>query len=81
MGLSILILGLLVFLGTHVFVSFRDARTDVIARVGPAVYRGVFALATLAGLALIVWGYGLYRTNEWIQVWSPPAFMRHITVG
>ena len=26
MGLSILILGLLVFLGTHVFVSFRDAR-------------------------------------------------------
>src|SRR6476659_615879 len=81
MGLSILILGLLVFLGMHVFVSFRDARTDVIARVGPAVYRGVFALASLAGLALIVWGYGLYRAHEWIQVWSPPAFMRHITVG
>src|SRR6476469_4991775 len=81
MGLSILILGLLVFLGTHVFVSFRDARADVIARVGPAVYRGVFALVSLAGLALIIWGYGQYRAHEWIQVWSPPAFMRHITVG
>src|SRR6476646_1920110 len=81
MGLSILILGLLVFLGTHVFVSFREARTDVIARVGPAVYRGVFTLGSLAGLALIIWGYGQYRAHEWIQVWSPPAFMRHITVG
>jgi len=81
MGLSILILGLLVFLGTHVFVSFRDARADVIARVGPAVYRGVFTLGSLAGLALIIWGYGQYRAHEWIQVWSPPAFMRHITVG
>src|SRR6478736_1368678 len=81
MGLSILILGLLVFLGTHVFVSFRDARADVIARVGPAVYRGVFALVSLAGLALIVWGYGQYHSHELIQVWSPPAFMRHVTVG
>jgi uncharacterized membrane protein len=81
MGLGILILGLLVFLGTHVFVSFRDARANVVARVGLPVYRGVFALVSLAGLALITWGYGLYRAHEWIQVWSPPGFMRHITIG
>jgi uncharacterized membrane protein len=81
MGLSVLIIGLLVFLGTHVFVSFRDARAAVIARLGLSVYRAVFALVSLAGLALIIWGYGLYRAQEWIQVWSPPAFMRHITVG
>ena len=35
----------------------------------------------LAGLALIVWGYGQYRAHELIQLWSPPAFTRHITVG
>jgi uncharacterized membrane protein len=81
MGLSILVLGLRGFLGTHGFVSFRAARTDVIARVGLPVYRGVFALVSLAGLALIIWGYALYRAHEWIQVWSPPAFMRHITIG
>ncbi len=28
-----------------------------------------------------MWGYGQYRAHEWIQVWSPPAFMRHITIG
>jgi uncharacterized membrane protein len=81
MGLAVLILGLLVFLGTHIFVSFRDARANVVARVGLPVYRGGFALVSLAGLALIIWGYGLYRAHEWIQVWSPSGFMRHITIG
>lgn len=81
MGLGILVLGLLVFLGTHVFVSFRDARAGVIARVGLPAYRALFALVSLAGLILIIWGYAQYRAHDWIQVWSPPAFMRHITVG
>jgi uncharacterized membrane protein len=81
MGIGILVLGLAVFLGTHVFVSFRDARADVIARVGMHAYRVLFGLISLAGLALIVWGYAQYRSHDMIQVWSPPAFMRHITVG
>jgi hypothetical protein len=49
MGLSILVLGLCVFLGTHVFVSFRGARADVVARIGLPAYRGLFALASLVG--------------------------------
>ena len=81
MGLGILVLGLLVFLGTHVFVSFRDARADIVARLGLQTYRAVFALVSLVGLVLIIWGYGHYRSHEWIQVWSPPNFMRHITIG
>ena len=51
------------------------------ARLGQNGYRALFALVSIAGLALIVWGYGQYRAHELIQVWSPPAFMRHITVG
>jgi uncharacterized membrane protein len=81
MGLGILVLGLAVFLATHLFVSFRDARAGVIARLGLQPYRVLFALVSLGGLALIVWGYGQYRAHDLIQVWSPPAFMRHITVG
>jgi len=81
MGLGILILGLLVFLGAHIFVSMRGTRADVIDRIGLHAYRGVFALVSLVGLVLIVWGYGQYRAHEWIQLWSPPGFMRHITVG
>jgi len=77
MGLAILVLGLIIFLGTHVFVTFRDTRARLIARLGHG-YRALFALVAIAGLALIIWGY---RAHEWIQVWSPPAFMRHITEG
>jgi uncharacterized membrane protein len=81
MGLAILILGLVVFLGTHLFVSMRGARTEAIAKLGFNGYRAVFGIVALIGLAIIVWGYADYRAHGLIHVWSPPAFMRHITVG
>ena len=80
MGLAILILGLVVFLGTHVFVTLRETRARLIARLGHG-YRALFALVAIVGLVLIVWGFGTYRAHEWVQVWTPPAFMRHITIG
>ena len=45
------------------------------------MYRLLFALVSALGLVLIIWGYGLYRQSGWIDIWSPPAFMRHITMG
>jgi uncharacterized membrane protein len=81
MGLLILVFGLVVLLGAHIFVTLRDARAAAMARLGQNGYRALFALVSIAGLALIVWGYGQYRAHELIQIWSPPAFMRHITVG
>ncbi len=80
MGFLVLIAGLLVFLGTHVFVSMRGARAAAMARLGIVGYRIAFSLVSIAGLVLIVWGYGLYRAHEWIDVWMPPAFTRHIAV-
>lgn len=81
MGLSVLVLGLLVFLATHVFVSMRGARAAAVARVGIGVYRALFSLASIVGLVLIVWGFADYRADGgWIDVWAPPAFTRHITV-
>ena len=80
MGLTILILGLLIFLGTHLFVTRREARAAAIARLGN-LYRLLFGLASGLGLALIILGYARYRAEGWIDVWSPPDFMRHITIG
>jgi len=80
MGLSVLILGLLVFLVTHVFVTMREARAATIARLGQNGYRALFSIVSIVGLALIVWGYGQYHAHA-PQIWSPPGFMRHITVG
>jgi len=80
MGLAVLILGLVIFLGTHLFVTRREARAAAINRLGN-VYRLLFVLASALGLVLIVWGYALYRQSGWIDIWSPPAFMRHLTIG
>jgi len=81
MGLTTLIIGLIVLLGAHVFVTFRGARAKAIAQVGQGGYRILFTLVSLAGLALIVWGYGEYRAHEWLQIWTPPNYMRHVTEG
>lgn len=80
MGLTILIAGLVVFLGTHVFTTRRDARADIIARIGEGPYKGLYSLLSLIGLVLIVYGYALYRSQGWIDIWYPPIWMRHVTV-
>jgi uncharacterized membrane protein len=54
-GLGILILGLVVFLGNHLFVTRRDARAAWIARLGIHSYRALFSVVSIAGLVLIVW--------------------------
>ncbi len=71
----------MVFLGAHRFVTFRGARAAAMARLGRSGYRALFALVSIAGLVLIVWGYSEYRAHGLIPVWSPPAVMRHVTVG
>ena len=52
MGFLVLIAGLLVFLGTHVFVSMRGARAAAMARLGIVGYRIAFSLVSIAGLVL-----------------------------
>ena len=80
MGLAVLILGLAVFIGAHVFVTRRAARAALIARIGEWPYKGLFALVSLLGIVLIAWGFGHYRAAGVIQVWAPPTWTRHVTV-
>jgi uncharacterized membrane protein len=70
-----------VFLGAHVFVTRREARAALVGRVGEWPYKGLFSLVSLAGLVLIVWGYAQYRATGYVQVWTPPTWMRHVTVA
>ena len=81
MGILILIAGLVLFLGAHVFVTCRAQRAALIARLGEGPYKGLFSLVSLIGLVLIAWGFGLYRQTGWIDIWFPPAWMRHVTVA
>ena len=81
MGLAIEILGLVVFLGAHVFVSRRNERAALISRLGRGPYLGLFALVSIVGLVLLGFGFARYRAEGLIPVWYPPAWTRQIVVA
>ena len=62
-GLAILVVGLLVFIGSHVFVTQRAQRAAVIEHIGEWPYKGLLALASTIGLVLIGYGFGQYRAT------------------
>jgi uncharacterized membrane protein len=76
--MTILILGLVLFLGVHsirfVADDWRGAR---IAQWGPNGWKAVYSLVALAGLLLIIWGYGLARQQP-VLLWTPPRGMNHL---
>ena len=78
MGLALEILGLIVFLGAHVFVTMRDRRAALVSRIGEWPYRGLFSLASIVGILLIAYGFAAYRAAGMITVWNPPSWTRHI---
>ena len=73
-----LILGLLMFLGVHSVRVVGDGwRAAQIARVGETLWKGLYSLAAVVGLALIIWGYHLAQAQP-LVLWTPPSWMRHL---
>lgn len=68
-----LVIGLVVFLGVHVFSSLRARRERLIARIGAGPYKGLYSALSLAGFVLIVIGLG---RAEPVALWTPPEWGR-----
>jgi uncharacterized membrane protein len=75
MSLAIMIIGLALFLGTHTVTTMRGQREALIARVGERAYKGVYSLASLIGIILIVYGFARYRAEGIIDIWHPPRWL------
>jgi len=74
----LLILGLLIFFGTHSLRIFADGwRTRQRERIGAMRWKGLLSLVSLAGFVMVCWGFGLARANTF-AVWSPPVWTRHL---
>ena len=75
--MPILIAGLVVFFGVHlvrvVAPDFREAQIAVNERR----WKGVYTLVSFAGLALIIWGWNVYRP-EAPEIYEPPSWGRHL---
>ncbi len=74
----ILLLGLVLFLGVHSTRIVADGwRSAMIGRIGETPWKGVYALLSIVGFVLIVWGFSLARQQP-VQLWVPPRGMRHL---
>jgi uncharacterized membrane protein len=86
-GLLVMILGLVLFIGVHLITTQRQLRARFVAAMGEGFYKAGHGLVSLAGLVLIAWGFAAYRRAGMIEVWEPlvPAGvmtgLRHITVA
>lgn len=76
--MGMLILGLVLFLGVHSTRIVADGwRTAMMRRLGENRWKGLYALLSLTGLGLVIWGFGLARQHP-VVLWSPPLAMRHV---
>ena len=76
--MSLFIAGLILFFAVHsisiVNVGWRDAMAE---RLGTTAWRTLYSVASLAGLVLLIWGYGLARSDP-VILYSPPAWLLHV---
>jgi uncharacterized membrane protein len=76
--MSILIIGLAVFLGLHSVRIFAEGwRTRQIAQRGERTWKGLYSVASIIGFGLIVWGWGLARQDP-LALWVPQVWARHL---
>lgn len=75
-----LILGLVLFLGTHsvaiVAPTWRDAQA---MRLGEYPWKGLYALVSVIGFVLLAVGYGMARQSP-VVLYSPPPWTRHVVM-
>lgn len=70
--------GLVLFLGVHsIRVCAENWRSARIAAIGENSWKAAYSLISGLGLAMIVWGYGLAR-SEPIVVWTPAPWTVHL---
>jgi len=78
--MSLLIIGLIIFLGSHSSRIFAEPwRNHMIDRLGEVKWKGLYTIVSLIGLVLVVIGYGQARQAP-IVLWQPATYLIHISI-
>lgn len=78
--MTILVFGLVVFLGLHSISIFAPGARDRWAQaMGVMAWRGLHSVGSLASLVLMIYGYVLARQAP-VLVYVPPASLRQVTL-
>ena len=76
--MTLLLLGLALFLGVHSTRIVADGwRTATIARVGEKPWKAIYSLLSIAGFVLLVIGYGAARQSP-VVLYTPPVWTKHL---
>lgn len=75
--MTLLIFGIVFFLGVHLLPTATGLRAELVSRLGEAGYRLVFSLLSLASLALLIFAYA---KAPFVAVWSPPEWTRWMAI-
>lgn len=77
-----LVLGLALFIGVHLITTQVEFRNGLVARMGAGAFKGAYSLVSLAGFALIVFGYHKLQLMPGKNpvLWTPPHWGRHVTM-
>jgi len=75
--MTLLIIGIIVFLGLHLLPTVSGLRDRLISRFGQNGYRALFSLLSIAGFALLVYGFAKAPV---VQVWLPPGWTRWVAI-
>ncbi|WP_184722703.1 NnrU family protein [Caulobacter sp.] len=77
--MTILILGLVLFLGIHSVRILAGPFRDAQVAASPNRWKGLYSLISAVGLGLIIWGWILARPMA-PQLYDPPTWGRHATL-
>ena len=76
--MTVLLIGLVLFFALHSVRIVADGfRSSAVARIGLMPWKGVYAVLSIIGFVLIVWGYGLARAEP-VVLYTPPVWTKQI---
>lgn len=76
--MTVLILGLVLFLGVHSLRIGGDGLRDQLrGRLGEGAFKGLYSIVSGIGLGLVIWGYALAREQPMV-LWPAMGWTRHV---
>jgi uncharacterized membrane protein len=75
--MTLLIIGITVFLGLHLLPVASGMREVFVARLSENGYKVLFSLLSIATFVLLVYGFAKAPV---VQIWSPPSWTRWVAI-
>jgi len=77
--MALFLIGLVLFLGIHSVAIVAPAWRDAQVARNERAWKGIYSVLSIAGFALLIYGYGIARQTP-VVLWTPPTAMRHVAL-